>query len=118
MKRILLPLAIGFGLVTAYMMFSSITFILAGERRELVSYVDLPVRLPKSVFFYMSPPTAEDFSPVINRRKILLTVSFYLANVLLYSILAYTLVRLSSRRRTIFESARAEPPPPPPKFVN
>jgi hypothetical protein len=113
MKRILLSIAIGFGLVTAYMMFSSVTFILAGEHRELVAYIDLPVRGPKAVFFYLYPPKADDFSPAMNRRKIFLTVFFYLANALLYSIPAYTLVRLVSRGRSRCEMARAYPPPPP-----
>ena len=117
MKRILLAVVIGSGLVTAYMMFSFITFMLAGEHRGLVPYFDLPVRLPKAVFFYLSPPTAEDFSPVMNQRKMFLTVFFYLANVLIYSIPAYILLRLISRRGRRFESARSEPPPPP-TFVN
>ena len=117
MKHILLSIAIGFGLVTAYMMFSSITFILAGEHKELVPYLDLPVRLPKAIYFHLFPPVAEDFSPVMNQRKICLMVFFYLANGLLYSIPVYTIVRPISRRMSRAESARAGPPPPP-TFVN
>jgi hypothetical protein len=117
MKRILLSIAIGFGLVTAYMMFSSITFVLSGGNIELVSYLDLPVRLPKTVFFYLSPPTAEDFSPALTQRRIFLTTFFYLANGLLYSIAAYILIRLVSRRRRRFALSPTEPPPPP-TFVN
>jgi hypothetical protein len=117
MKRILQSVAVGFVLVTAYMMFSSVTFMLAGEHKELVPYLDLPVRLPKAVFFYLSPPIAEDFSPMMNQRKIFLIVFFYLANVLLYSIPAYILVRLISRRRRRFDMARMGSPPPP-TFVN
>jgi hypothetical protein len=113
MKRILLSIAISLGAVTAYMMISSIIFILSGEPGELLPYLDLPVRLPKAVFFYLSPPTEEDFSPVVNQRKAFLTVFFYLANVLLYSIPAYILIRLISRRRRGVESAPAGPPPPP-----
>jgi hypothetical protein len=114
MKRILLSMAVGLGLVTAYMMFSSITFILAGEHKELVPYLDLPVRLPKAVFFRLFPPTAEDyFSPLMTQRKILLMVFFYLANVMLYSIPAYILIRLITRKGRRSQSARAGPPPPP-----
>lgn len=113
MKRILLSVAISFCLLAAYMTISSTIFILSGEPGGLMPYLDLPVRLPKAVFFYFSPPTAEDFSPALmTQRRIFLTVFFYLANVLLYSIPAYILIRIISRRRRGFESARAEPPPP------
>lgn len=113
MRNILRALALGFGLVTAYMLFSSLTFMLAGERRGLLPYLDLPVRAPKAVFFYLSPPRAEDFSPAFSRRKLSLTVIFYLVNVLLYSVPAYIFIRLVARGRRGFEPKRAGPPPPP-----
>lgn len=113
MKRILLSVAVSFCLVAAYMLISSIIFILSGEPVGLVPYLDLPVRLPKAVFFHLSPPTAEDFSPGLNERRIFLAVFFYLANVLLYSIPVYILIRIISRRRRGVGPAPAQPPPPP-----
>lgn len=118
MKRILLAIAAGFVLVTAYTIVVSAIIVLSGRGMELVPYLDLPMRLPKAIFFYVFPPTAEDFTPVMNQKKILLGVSLYIANVLLYSIPAYLIITLISRRKRKVEPAQPEQPPPPPSFVN
>jgi hypothetical protein len=117
MKRLLLAAAIGFVLVTAYMIISSVIFVLSGQNIALVPYLDLPVRLPKIVFYYLSPPTAEDFSHEFTERKILLALFSYIANVLIYSIPAYILLRVISQRRKKAELPQPDPPPPP-SFVN
>ena len=117
MKRLLLAIAIGFLLVTAYMIFSSVIFLLSGQNVAIVPYLDLPVRLPKIIIYYFSPPTAEDFSTELSERKAFLGLLAFGINVLLYSILAYILLAVFSRRRKKVELTQAEPPPPP-SFVS
>ena len=117
MKRILLSIAIGFVLVTAYMIVASVIHVLSGQKAELVPYLDLPMRLPKALFFYLLPPTAEDLTPVMNQKKILLAAVVYLANALLYSIPVYIVLTFILRGRRKVELTRMEPPPPP-SFVN
>jgi hypothetical protein len=118
MKRLLLAIAIGFLLVTAYMIVSSVVFVLGGQNISLVPYLDLPVRLPKIVFYYFSPPMAEDFSPAFNGRKVFLGLFAYVANILLYSIPAYFLLTVFLRRRKKVELTQAVEPPPPPSFAS
>ena len=113
MKRLLLAIAIGFLLVTVYMIVSSIIFVLSGQNVAIVPYLDLPVRLPKIILYYFSPPIAEDFSPELTQRKAIFGLLAFGINVLLYSIVAYILLTIFSRRRKKVELTQAEPPPPP-----
>lgn len=117
MKRLLLSIVVGFVLVTAYMMVAAVMLVVSGYKIELVPYLDLPMRLPKVVFFYLFPPTAEDFSQHMNQKQLVLAILAYLANVLLYSIPAYIFITLSSRWRRKVALPQMEPPPPP-SFVN
>ncbi|HEX8458269.1 MAG TPA: hypothetical protein VF656_13290 [Pyrinomonadaceae bacterium] len=121
MRRVLLSIAVSFGLIATYAFSVAIIFILTGENTELLTYLDYPLRLPKFLPYYLSPPTAEDFSPLMNQRKILVAIFVYAANVLLYSLPAYLLLTLISRRisrRRKVELTQTEPPPPPPSFAN
>lgn len=117
MRRILLSIAAGFVLVTTYVVVASGIFILSGRKMELLPYVDLPMRLPKFIFFHLFPPTAEDFVPAMNQKKALLGVFFYIVNVLLYSIPAYLIITLITRGRRKVDPLQTEPPPPP-SFVH
>jgi len=112
-KRLLLSIAIGFGIVTIYTTAAAVAFLLSGENRALVPYLDLPMRLPKAIFFYLFPPTAQDFTGVMDQRRMLLTVLAYIANGLLYSIPSYGLFRLISRYRRTPRRSQLEPPLPP-----
>ena len=118
MKRLLLAIAIGFLLVTAYMIVSSVIFVLSGQNVAIVPYLDLPVRLPKIIIYYFSPPTAADFSTELSERKAILGFLAFAINVLLYSIIAYILLTVFSRRRKKVELTREVEPPPPPSFVS
>jgi ABC-type Na+ efflux pump permease subunit len=117
MKRLLLAIAIGLFVVTTYMIVSSLIFVQSGQNLAIVPYLDLPVKLPKIVFYYFSPPIAEDFSPEPTQRKLLIGLFAYIANILLYSILAYILLTIFRRRRTKDELKQTQPPAPP-SFAN
>ena len=118
MKRLLLAIAIAFLLVTVYMIGSSVIFILSGQNLAIVPYLDLPVRLPKIIIYYFSPPTAEDFSTKFTTRRWVFALLVFGTNALLYSIPAYILLTIFSRTRKKIVSARELEPPPPPTFIN
>ena len=113
MKRLLLSIAIGFLVVTVYTTAAAVCFVLSGENMALVPYLDLPMRLPKAVFFYLFPPTAQDFSQVMDQRRFVFLVFAYLVNCLLYSIPAYVVLILISRKKRSVNLAQLEPPMPP-----
>jgi uncharacterized membrane protein len=89
MTRLLLSIASGLVLVTAYMIVVAGVFILSGENMQLLPYLDLPLRLPKALFFYLFPPTAEDFT---TQKSIVFASFAYIGNVVLYAIPAYALI--------------------------
>src|SRR5215813_4327857 len=109
----MLAIAIGFGVVTIYTTAAAVGFVVSGENPALVPYLDLPMRLPKAMFFYLFPPTARDFSGVMDQRRMLLTVFAYIANGFLYSVPSYGLLHFISRYRRDPRRAAPEPPLPP-----
>ncbi len=113
MKRLLLSIAISFLLVTAYMTVSTIIFILSGQNIALVSYLDLPIKLPRILFYYFYQPSAEDFSTDFYVRQMFLDLFSFIANVLLYPIPVYILLTVFSRTRRKVELTQTEPPLPP-----
>lgn len=100
-------------LVTDYMIAVATIFNLSGDDQALLWYLDLPMALPKALFFYFVPPTAEDFSQVMTQRKVLMTIFFYIANTLLYAIPVYILLTVISRKRRGVAVDEVEPPRPP-----
>ncbi len=115
MKRILLSILIAFVLVTVYMVAVSIIFLLNNEDVSIVLYINLPVRLPQIIYYYFYPPTTEDYRLQFSQRKVFLGLSFFAANVLLYSILVYFIWNFLSRFRKP-KLLQTETPPPPPTF--
>lgn len=81
-------MATGLMLVTDYMIAAAAVFILSGENKELLPYLEFPTSLPKAVFFYFFP-TRSDLTQ--------LQVAFFIANTLLYAIPAYIFLTLLSR---------------------
>ena len=114
MKRILLAFAISFVLVVAYMIVVSVIFVAYGQDAQLVPYLDVPVRLPKIVYFYFKPPTAADYQ-INSARQVVLGLSFVVINIFLYSIPVYFLLRLIGKRRKT-ETQKINTPPAPPSF--
>src|SRR5215212_4239143 len=112
MKRILLALAAALVLVTVYTITLALVVALSGKY-WIISYLGVPVSLPKTVYFYIFPPTADDFSSRVTEKKILLTMVAYLINILLYSIPFYILFTIIARRRRKFPTTQPEPPLPP-----
>jgi hypothetical protein len=89
MKRVLLAIAAAFVLVTSYTTIAGIIFVLSGEPYWLVPYLDLPMRIPKKVYFSIVPPGPDVFLGVTSQRHIFLIAVFYVLNVLIYSIPSY-----------------------------
>jgi hypothetical protein len=113
-KRLFLTIAISTALVAVYMIVVSVIYIAAGQNTALVPYLDVPVRLPKIVYFYFYPPTAADYQ-INSARQIILGLTFLVINIFLYSIPVYFVLRLIGKRRTV-NLKRIDMPPAPPLF--
>ena len=113
MKRILLSILIGVVFVVVYMMVVSVISILNEKNVSLLPYLNFPVRLPQVIFYYFSPPTAEDYQmETFTNRKLFLTFASFIINSLLYSILTYFFLAFISRFKKS-KPLQTEPPPPP-----
>src|SRR5258706_11763374 len=119
MKRILLSIAVGFGLVLICLVVGAV-IVLAYSKDgvfdpAVVAVVDLPMRLPKLIYFYFFPPTASDYLMQMNAKRWILAGSFFVSNVLLYSIPPYIFLSIWSRLRKP-KPLTSEAPPSPPSF--
>lgn len=65
--------------------------------RTIVNTVDIPMRLPKLIYFYFSPPTAEDYSMKLTVNKALLAGLFLITNILIYAVPVYILLAASGK---------------------
>lgn len=117
MKRILIAIGIGFVLVFGYLVASGAVLLIMSKdpahlNIDLASKLDIPMRLPKYIYYYFFPPTAEDYSTHFNLRKTLAAVLMFVSNVLIYSIPPY-LVLLTIARMRKPKAGMIETPPPP-----
>lgn len=117
MKRIFLAIGIGFALVFGYLAVSSVVVLMMSKDpahldMDLVSMVDIPMRLPKYVYYYFYPPTAEDYSAHFNMRRTFAAVLIFASNVLLYSIPPYLVILATARTRKPNTELLEVPPPP------
>jgi len=123
MKRFLASILVSLVLIIGYLGISTVIVVMLSESpenldRSLVSLVDLPLRGPKYVYYYLFPPTAEDFSTNTNDvglNRAFAAVLIFGANVLLYAIPIYILLVLVARlrNRTVATEGRINPPSPP-----
>lgn len=124
MKRVLLSVAISLALVIGYLIAGAVIVALASPdlnhlSASAVYKVDLPMRLPKLIYYYFDPPIAQDYSTQLTSfgvRKILLAIGFFVFNVLLYAIPVYLVLTLIARRRR--QPAPTDLPPPPPDLAS
>ena len=112
MKRVLLALAAGTVVVLGYAL--TLAGIVVFTRKYwLISYLGLPLSLPKTVFFHFFPPIAEDFSYRLTGRRMIIAVVAFGMNFLLYSIPFYILLTFIARRRRQVAAPQPAPPLPP-----
>ena len=79
--------------------------------------VDIPMRLPKVLYYRIFPPTAEDYSVQFSLKRVVLAFGFFIANVLIYSIPAFIFLTLISRfRERQTQTTDNDSPPAPPSF--
>jgi hypothetical protein len=117
MKRVLLSILTGFALVSVYLGFVALIYVYSDDREIFFeSYIAAPLRLPPTVFYYFSPPPAEDYTPEMTTGTALIGFLFCLANILLYSIPVYFLLTLVSGFRKPKPPPEHTPPPPPRSF--
>lgn len=82
-----------------------------------LAYIDLPLRLPKLVFYYLFPPTADDYALSTNTKKTLGSGLIFATNILIYWVIAFVCLTLWNRFRK--PKPWTQPvlsPPPPPTF--
>lgn len=113
MKRVFLSILIALGLVCFYLIVASAFVVWTGSNPAPGSYIDLPLRLPKIVFYYFSPPNQQDFAADITARKLVVFTVAMFGNLIVYSIPVYLLLGIFGKKRT---KAKNENPPPPPSF--
>jgi hypothetical protein len=112
MKRVLLSILIGLVLVSFYLGVVTVVYVYSSNPAAVLPYVQLPVRLPQIVFYYFFPPAAEDYAQVMTTKNVLMGLSFFLVNVLLYSIPVYFLLSLAAG----FGKPKSPPHDAPPSF--
>jgi hypothetical protein len=123
MKKVLLSLGISTLLVIVYAVVSTIILIALSPDAQhynmrVVSYVDIPLRLPKYVYYYFFPPTAEDYSQVMTIKRGVIAVGFFVANVFIYAVPVYFALFLISKNRKPKPEHQIDTPPPPDVFLN
>jgi hypothetical protein len=122
MKKVLLSLAISFGLLVVYLIVSDVILILLSPDinhldLKLAWEVGLPVSLPKVVYYHFFPPTAEDYTQQIGVRRALISLMLMVANVFIYAVPAYLILLIvSKRRKSEGLSPTIDVPPPPPSY--
>ncbi len=123
MKLLLLSVAITFVLMLGYLLVAGVVVVVSSPDQNnlnpsAIAMVDVPFRLPKIAYYYFFPPSAQDFSTDPNQigvRKGILATGFFVANLLMYSVPVYLLLRLFVGRRKK-RSDKVGKPPPPPEF--
>jgi hypothetical protein len=105
---------IAFVLIFIWLSIATIIVVLNNFDYAKVPFVDLPLRLPKLVFFYFSPPTSQDFAIGYSTRKLALGFFVFFGNLFLYATPIYLLLLFFKRTKT--KQVRNEVPPPPPTF--
>src|SRR5215207_2168258 len=125
MKLFLISLGITFVLIVTYLMVGVVVVIATSPDQSnlnpsAIAMVDVPFRGPKLVYYYFFPPNAEDFSTNpsdLGLKKAVLAVGFFVANLMLYSIPVYLLLRFGRRpRKRKHRDALHHSPPSPPQF--
>ncbi len=113
MKRYLLSLLIGFGLVLLLFVGSVVAIHLSDFNPRVIYLSQFPFRLPYIVdqIFFTASLRATFFSSWIGA-----TLYVYVFNVLLYSVPIYVLLSIKERLKT--KKSMASDPPPPPEFVD
>ncbi len=107
MKHFLLSIGISLALIIGYLTVTTV-IVLASTKDwsyldpAVVASVDKPLRLPKAVSYYFFPPTAKDFSTSTNladmrATRVILALSFFVVNVLIYAVPVYVLLILGSK---------------------
>ena len=125
MKRFLLALAISFGLIVVYGVTASVIVLLASHNHDQLNaaaiyQVDIPLRLPKIVYFYFFPPSAQDYSTRLSSytpQKAGLAIAFSVVNIFIYAIPVYVALTIISRLRKPASSS-AQPPSPSEHFFD
>lgn len=121
-KKLLISFALGFGFVFVYLIFSSVVMLVLTNGLQdtqavyRVTYIDLPLRLPKIVFYYLFPPTAEDYALTLSTKKALVSGLIFATNILIYWAIAFvclTLWNRFSRPKPAPTQSVLSPPPPP-----
>lgn len=113
MKRILLSILIAFFIICVYLAIASV-FVVATDYKLIAgSYIDFPLRLPKIIYYYFSPPNQQDFASELSIRKVIVLLVTLFGNLLIYSIPVYLILSLFRKNK----ESRNEQPPPPPKFT-
>jgi len=113
MKRFFLAIGITFLLLAGYLAITSVIVVLSGYDRNTLAFVQTPVRLPQTVFYHFSPPTAEDYQLTFTKRKAILTGLSFVLNIFLYLMPVYFILGLISKFRKSKPAPTNEPPPPP-----
>jgi hypothetical protein len=127
MKRILLSVLISFVLLIGYLVVSVVVVLgFSNDSNSLsssaIAKVDVPLRLPKYLYYHFFPPSAEDFSTDPSRldpKRAVVAVGFFVTNILLYSIPVYFLIGMIERKwKGRIDLTRKTEPPDPPIFPN
>jgi hypothetical protein len=123
MKKVLLSLGISTLLLIVYAVISAIILVALSPDMQhynmrVVYYVDIPLRLPKYVYYYFFPPTAQDYSQVMTIKRGALAVAFFAANIFIYTLPVYFALLLISKNRKPKPEHQINTPPPPEVFLN
>jgi hypothetical protein len=114
MKLFLYSVLLAFVLISIWLTIATGFVVTNNFDYAKVSFADLPLRLPKIIFFYFSPPSYEDYAMVYSTRKLVFGLFVFFGNLFLYSTPIYLLLLFFKRTKT--KQIRNEIPPPPPTF--
>jgi ABC-type Na+ efflux pump permease subunit len=114
MKVFLHSILLAFVLICLWLSIATVFVVTNNFDVAKVPFVDLPLRLPKIIFFYFSPPTPQDYMTGFSIRKLVFGLCVFFGNLFLYATPIYLLLLFFKRTKT--EQIRNEIPPPPPTF--
>lgn len=95
-----------------YLIVASIIAVMSGMNPQVVIKVGIPTSLPKIVYFYFFPPTAEDFKMTLTAKVAVLGLASLIVNLVLYAIPPFLILSLLRLPRKKIKALSDYPPLP------
>ncbi|HEV7699252.1 MAG TPA: hypothetical protein VGO43_03400 [Pyrinomonadaceae bacterium] len=122
-KKILLSLGISIVLLVGCLVVGTVIVLVASAGQKdfnvpAVHVADLPFRPMKALYYWISPPTSEDYKQTITMKKLAVIPVVYGGSVLLYAIPIFGILVLVSKIRPRKENSELIDSPPQPPSID